>query len=117
MAIRPNFAAAMNDLAWVLATGPTASLRNGAEAVELARRAQQLTGGRQVEVLDALAAAYAEAGRFAEAVATARQALELATLKNSPAVVQELRSQLALYQARKPFHQSPAPPQTAPPTR
>jgi Flp pilus assembly protein TadD len=110
VAIRPNFADALNDLAWVLATCPTASLRDGAEAVELARRAEQLTGGRRVEVLDTLAAAYAEAGRSAEAVATARQALELATQKNDPDGVKERQSRLALYRARKPYHQSPAPP-------
>ena len=94
---------------------PTASLRNGEEALKLARGAEQLTGGRQVEVLDALAAAYAEVGRFAEAVATARQVLELAGRKNRPDVVKDLRSRLALYRARQPFHQSPPPPQTVPP--
>ena len=57
-------------LAWLRATCPKASLRNAAEAVECAERANQLCGGRQPNVLDALAAAYAEAGRFPDALTT-----------------------------------------------
>ena len=75
----------MNCLAWVLATCPEASVRNGAEAVELARRAVKLSDGREPAILGTLAAAYAEAGRFPEAVQTARKALELATQQNKQA--------------------------------
>ena len=70
--IRPDNVETVNNLAWALATCPKASLRNGAEAVRLARRAEQLTGGKQPATLDTLAAAYAEAGQFPEAVAVAR---------------------------------------------
>ncbi len=104
--ISPDFTEAINDLAWQLATCPEASLRNGAEAVELARRAEQLTGGRQAEVLDTLAAAYAAAGRFQEAVATARKALELATKQNQQALADELKNRIALYEAGRPFFQT-----------
>ena len=69
---RPDDIALLNDTAWVLATNPNASIRNGAEAIELAQRAVQLSDGREPAVLGTLAAAYAEAGRFPEAVQTAR---------------------------------------------
>ncbi len=67
---RPNDVALLNDMAWTLATNPNASIRNGAEATELAQRAVQLSDGREAAVLGTLAAAYAEAGRFSEAVQT-----------------------------------------------
>jgi tetratricopeptide (TPR) repeat protein len=61
--------------------------RDGAQAVALAERAVRLTGGRQPAVLDALAAAYAEAGRFSEAVDIAGQALQLARSQANPRLV------------------------------
>ncbi len=74
--LHPNDAALLNDTAWMLATNPNASIRNGAEAVELAERALKLSVGNEPAVLDTLAAAYAEAGRFPEAIATANKALD-----------------------------------------
>ncbi|MBI4877880.1 MAG: tetratricopeptide repeat protein [Acidobacteria bacterium] len=75
----PDDAALLNHVAWVLATSPEAALRNGVEAVKLAQRAERLTGGRDAAVLDTLAAAYAETGRFWEAVQAARRAAALKT--------------------------------------
>src|SRR5208283_1370777 len=72
--IKPDYVAAQNNLAWVLAIAPQASLRNGSQAVQLAQRANQLTGNGNPVVLRTLAAAYAEAGRFPEAVETAQRA-------------------------------------------
>ena len=103
--INPDYAEAMNNLACVLATCPQASLRNGKQAVELAQRANQLTGDGNPVVLGTLAAAYAEAGRFPEAVATAQRALQLAETQSNTALADALRSQLKLYQAGFPFHQ------------
>ena len=70
--LQPDHVEAQTILAWLRATCPQASLRNGAEAIEHARRADQLCGGRRPDVLDCLAASYAEAGRFPEALATAQ---------------------------------------------
>ena len=67
-----------NNLAWLLATHPSAEFRNGAEAVPLAERACQLTGGTNLAMLATLAAAYAEAGRFPEAVSTQQKVCDLA---------------------------------------
>lgn len=63
-------------LAWVLATCPDAKLRDGAKAVEYAKQAHALWDKRRPEPLDVMAAAFAEAGRFDEAVTWQRQAIE-----------------------------------------
>jgi Flp pilus assembly protein TadD len=78
LGIRSRFAKAMNSLAELLATCPDPPLRDGASAMKFARQANQLCGGKSPEVLRSLAAAQAETGRFDEATATARAALELA---------------------------------------
>jgi len=101
--IQPNNVDACQYLAWVLATGPEPSIRNGARAVELAQEANQLSGGGDPEIISTLAAAYAEAGRFPEAVTTARQALQLVVTQNNNAAVNALQTQIGLYQAGLPF--------------
>jgi len=102
--IKPDSAETQNNLAWVLATAPQASLRNGPQAVALAQQANQLAGGENPIILRTLAAAYAEAGRFPEAVETAKRALQLAAPPSNPALADAIRSQLKLYQAGLPFH-------------
>ncbi len=102
--IQPDYAEIQNSLAWVLATCPQASLRNGIQAVKLAQRANQLAGDGNPNFLCTLAAAYAESGRFSEAVETAQRALQLAGAQFNTALADDIRSQLKLYQARAPFH-------------
>ena len=99
----PNYVPALFRLAQVLASNPNPSLRNGGEAVELAEHAAKLTGSRQPAILDTLAAAYAEAGRFPEATETARRALSLANQQNDRQLVAGLNARLALYEAGTPF--------------
>jgi tetratricopeptide (TPR) repeat protein len=103
--IKPNNAEVLNNLALVLASCPQASLRNGSKAVELAQRANRLTGGRNPAALGTLAAAYAEAGRFPEAMETAQHALQLAESQSNFALADAIRSQMELYAAGHPFHQ------------
>ncbi len=103
---QPDNAEAQKDLAWLRATCPEASLRDGAEAIELAQRANTRCGGRRADVLDALAAAYAESGWFPEALATARKALDLATQQTHRALADAVQSRIALYEAGKPYHQT-----------
>ncbi len=103
--IQPGGLAAQKNLAWLRATCPVASQRNGEEAVELAQRANRRCDGRRPDVLDALAAAYAELGWFPEAVAAEGKALELATQQRAHSLTDALRVRMALYQARRPFRQ------------
>jgi len=102
--IKPDYVEALNNLAWVLATGPEAPLRNGVKAVALAERANQLASGKKPVILTTLAAAYAEAGKFPEAIETAQRASQLAEMQANTALVGALQSQLKLYQAGMPFH-------------
>jgi Flp pilus assembly protein TadD len=106
---RPEDVALLNDTAWLLATNPNASIRNGAEAVELAQRAAQLSEGREPAVLGTLAAAYAEAGRFSEAVETARKALKLATQQNNEPLAESIKAKIPLYEAGTPFREKQQP--------
>ncbi len=71
----------------------------------LAERAARLTGGREAAVLDALAAAYAEAGRFPDAVRTAERALELARQQGNPALAVAVDARLASYRAGAPWRE------------
>jgi Flp pilus assembly protein TadD len=89
--------------AWQLATSPEVSVRNGTRAVALAEQVERLSGGRDPMINMTLAAAYAETGRFAEAVATAERAQQLAAAQNNTALVNALREQIELYQAGAPF--------------
>ena len=106
--LNPNLAGALNNLAWVLAASPDDELRNGAEAVRLAERACELTHYGEPLFIETLAAAYAEAGRFPEAVTTAEKAEQLATAAGLAAVAAKNRQLLELYRAGKPYHE-PAP--------
>jgi hypothetical protein len=72
----PTFAPTYNDLAWILATADEASFRNGQEAVKLAREACELSNWKNPRYFDTLAAAYARAGNFGEAVYWQERALE-----------------------------------------
>ena len=99
----------LNDTAWLLATSPNASVRNGVEAIDLARRAVQLSANREPAVLGTLAAAYAEAGRFPEALQTARKALDLATHQNKPRLAESLRAKIWLYESGTPYREPSAP--------
>jgi len=101
--VDPNFLPAMNDAAHALAACPDASDRNGAEAVKLAERAVQLSGERNPSYLDTLAAAYAEAGRFPEAIATAHQALDLAAQQHRAGMVEGLNTRIKLYESHQPY--------------
>jgi cytochrome c-type biogenesis protein CcmH/NrfG len=101
--LKPDAVEARDNLAWVLATCPDASVRNGGAAIEQAEQANRLVGSNNPKTLCTLAAAYAEAGQFPEAVATAQRALQLATAQDNTALVISLRTQLASYQANAPF--------------
>jgi hypothetical protein len=103
--IEPDNPGTCNNLAMLLATSPDASLRNGARAVELAQRANQLTYGHNPIVLGTLAGAYAEAGRFAEAAATARTALALASRRPNSQLAQALQAQLERYESGLPLRE------------
>jgi len=101
-AIYPQFAAALGRLAWILATQPDPKLRDGAEAVRFATEACRLTDRKDAGVLEALAAAYAETGRFAEAQATAQQAVTTARAAGQEAIAAFGDKLIGLFKAGQP---------------
>jgi len=103
--LNPTNSAALNDLAWIRAASPDARLRDGAEAVKLAEHACQLTGFREPQIIGTLAAAYAEAGRFDEAIKAGQKAKELASASGSKLLADKNEELLAFYRDRKPYHE------------
>ncbi len=103
--ISPGHIMILNNYAWLLATCPVNSMRNGAKAVEFARRASLAYDDQNPGILDTLAAAYAEAGRFPEALQAARAAIHLALQKDNRALVEQVRARSRLYEQGKPFHE------------
>jgi tetratricopeptide (TPR) repeat protein len=101
--IDPNDTQALNNMAWILATWPDAPTRDAAKAVELAERADSLTRGASPMISATLAAAYAEAARFAEAVKTGQRALQLATAESNAPRAASIRTQIETYQSGAAF--------------
>jgi tetratricopeptide (TPR) repeat protein len=95
-----------NSLAWVLATCPDAKYRDGAQAVRLAEPINEKTGKSNPKALDTLAAAYAEAGRFDEAAATAKRALAAAKAAGLAPLAATIEKRLTLYAQKKAYHES-----------
>jgi tetratricopeptide (TPR) repeat protein len=105
LAINPDSVGTLNDLAWLLATHREAQFRNGQRAVELSERACQLAEWREPVLMGTLAAAYAEAGRFEEAIAMATKARDKARELRLETVVQRNEQLLELYRAHKPVRE------------
>jgi tetratricopeptide (TPR) repeat protein len=105
LATSPNLLEPLTELAWTFATSPEASVRRSGEAVQLAERARDLTGARDVRVLDALAAAYASEGRYTDAVTVVDDALRLLPVSAPDArdTGRLLRERRSIYRQRKPF--------------
>lgn len=106
--LKADVAGTLNNLTWLLATTPQSALRNGKRAVELGEKACELTQQQEPFLLGTLAAAYAEAGRFDEAVATAQKAIKLAQATGKAEVVARNNQLLELYRAHQPYHEPAA---------
>ena len=97
---------AINNMAWALATSPDANVRDGARAVELAERACESTQYRVTMMVGTLAAAYAEAGRFDEAVVTGQKACAMASQQGETDLLKRNQELVILYQSHQPYHES-----------
>lgn len=102
----PDSPVLLNNLAWLRATCPDQALRNGNEAVRLAQLACRLTNEREPQFLGTLAAAHAEAGQFAEAIAACRKAIALAEAATNEPVAGRNRELLQLYLEGKPYREA-----------
>ena len=106
-ATAPDSPALLNELAWIFATHPDAGLRDGAQAVQLAARACELSERKQPAFLATAAAAYAEADRFAEAIAVARDAASLAHVNGEVKIAGLADNLLTLFQSNQPYREEP----------
>jgi tetratricopeptide (TPR) repeat protein len=104
--LRPDMTQSLYHLAWIYATHAKATFRNGPEALKLAARLCRVTNYADPLFLDALAAAYAEVGRFDEAARTAQKGLDLALRADLNKLAAGLKKRLKLYQAGHPFRQA-----------
>ena len=106
LGIDPQDVAAQTNLAWVLATCPDGSLRNGPRALELGRSASELSSKRDPFVLHSLAAAYAEIGQFSNAVEAAEEALRLSSESGNERLTKALWKEIEFYKARLPYRKN-----------
>jgi protein O-mannosyl-transferase len=104
----PNSTEGLNNLAWLLATSLQPEIRNGPRAVQLAERACALTQYKQAVMIGTLAAAYAEAGRFPEALAAGERAGAVAAAAGDSAAASRNRELIQLYRANQPYREDPA---------
>src|SRR5205807_9324720 len=95
--------AALGKLAWLRATCPDSSFRDGSKALQLARRADQLSGGTNALVLRTLAAGYAEAGQFEKAIENGRAATRVAQMQGDNSLAAALAQEIALYELGLPY--------------
>jgi tetratricopeptide (TPR) repeat protein len=105
--IKPDSLNVLNKLAWLLATCPDAHIRDGVQAVKYAGRACELTHYGVTILVGTLAAAYAEAGRFDDAMTTAQKACALASAAGEPDLLDKNQKLLALYRAHQPYREMP----------
>jgi hypothetical protein len=103
--IKPDFPEALNNLAWLLATRPTAEGGDPVRAVALSEQAGKLSGDRVAKYLDTLAAAYAAAGRFDDAIATAQKAIPMAESTAQTQLVSRIGTRLELYRAGRGYYE------------
>jgi tetratricopeptide (TPR) repeat protein len=103
---KPDSVDVLNNLAWLLATCPDAHVRDGVQAVKYAGRACELTHYGVTVFVGTLAAAYAEAGRYDDAMAAAQKACALATAAGERELLERNQKLLVLYRAHQPYHEA-----------
>ena len=103
--LKPDLVAALNDLAWIRAANARAEFRDGPEAVRLAQRACELSKYNVALFVGTLGAAYAEAGRFDEAVTAAQMARQLALAEGQSELAEKNLELIKLFTARQPYHE------------
>ena len=102
--VKPDYVPAMVSLAWIYATDRgKAATQNAAEAVRLAEQACRISGCKESGELDTLAAAYANTGRFEEAVKTGEEAFSIAKAAGENGFADSVRARIDLYKKGSPF--------------
>jgi len=105
LTFEPEMIQALYNLSWIFATHKDKRFRNGIKAIELAEKLCKISQNNQPLALDALAAAYAETGKFDSAVLTAQRALKLALMYGPQELALGLKKRLQLYKAGRPYRE------------
>ena len=105
--LQPDNVPMLRHMAWILATDPDPLIRDGARALELAKKAVDLSQGQDLDALDALAAALAETGQFSAAADVAWQASMAASAQSKSELSTALVGRVRLYRQQLPYHQPP----------
>jgi tetratricopeptide (TPR) repeat protein len=105
--IDPGHMNAEVNLAWVLATAPDESTRDGAKAVQLAKDVARRAGHPNAIVLRTLAAAYAETREFSDAIETAQEAIAIAKATGNDGLAADLERNIAAYRLNHPIRSGP----------
>ncbi len=105
--LNPVSAETLAGLSWILATSSKDQFRDGAEAVRLVRRACELTNYNDAEMVNVLAAAYAENSQFEDAVQTSQHAIDLCLSAGNKKRAADFTAALQVYQARRPYRAGP----------
>lgn len=106
LSLEPDSPPVLHALALILSTSSDGELRDGEEAVRLAERACKLAPRRSARAQDILAGAYAECGRFSEAIGSAQSALALAESEGETELSREIEARIALYESGRPYRLS-----------
>jgi len=105
LSLKPDWPEVMNNLAWLFSTQSDPEIFNPDKAIELAKRACDLTDYKQPGTLDTLGAAYAAKGDFAQAVQSAEKAINLAQQNGNSDLAQRIQKRLELYKLQKPYRE------------
>jgi tetratricopeptide (TPR) repeat protein len=103
--VEPKQSHALNQLAWLLATCPVESVRNGREAVKLATTACEQTNWQSSQLIDTLAAAFAEIGDFENALKHQRRAVSMGDLDEN--ILKQMNEHLSSYEKQRPLREKP----------
>jgi tetratricopeptide (TPR) repeat protein len=102
--LSPDSIITLNNLALIFATSTDGQFRDGRRAIALAKHADALCHGQNADIMRTLASAYAEAGRFGDAVAVGQQATRLAKAQRNPRLASEIDFDVDLYKVNLPRH-------------
>jgi tetratricopeptide (TPR) repeat protein len=104
--LKPDNIEVLNKLAWLFGAVDNTSIHNAQKAIEFAQQGCELTGYKDPMLLDTLAVAYAAAGRFDEAKATAEKALSIAKETGRENLAVEIQNRIKLYEAGQQYRQN-----------